>query len=214
MDKLFFAAVSSTAPVATGYVNGNPTDGDPTTGVGATEPGAYWFYMITMELLNLISGAGITFNGAVLTQVFAAVQAIANTAAAAAQSAAISAATSLAAAARTGAVSDVVALFTGSNASYTANGWQVLPGGGIRNWTSQAVVGAANTTVTVTYAKPFTTFSAIPVPSVVDPARSGDESNFLGLSVVSYSLTGCVIAMGQNGGGARNVTLGTLCDGK
>ena len=214
MDKLFFANVSSTAPVATDYVNGLPTDGDPTTGAGATEPGAYWFYMIMMELINLVLGAGLTLNGGVLTQVLAAVQAIAGSAAAAAQSAAITAATTLATAARTGAVADVVALFTGVNASYTANGFQKLPGGGIRNWCSQAATSIADAEVTLTYAKPFTAFSAIPIPAVVDPSvASGNESNALILSVVSFSLTGCVIAVGQNGGGARNVTVGATVDG-
>jgi len=214
MDKIFDADVSATAPATPGPANGYPTDGDLGTGAAATTIGAYWFYMITAELLALVVGAGLTPNGAVLTQVFAAVSTIASNAASAAQTAAISAATTLATAAHDTALSTVLGWFTGSNASYTPNGYQVLPGGGIRNWCQQAVTGLADGEVTFTYAKPFTSFSAVPVPSVVDPGRSGDESNFLGISVISYSLTGCVVAYGQNGGGARNVTAAVVVDGK
>ena len=104
--------------------------------------------------------------------------------------------------------------FTGSNQSLGTTGWQKLPGGFVFQRVQQSVSGAANNEVTVTYPIAFTTYSDLPIPAIQDPARVGDESNFLGLSVVSHSLTGCVIAMGQNGGGARDVTLTVFATGK
>lgn len=215
MDKIFSANVSATPPTMTGGFSGYPQDGDPTTARAATRPGARWFWAVTAEILNVIAAGGGTPDMTALSQMATAIQTIANSAAAAAQAAAISAATTLANAAQTAAQNTVLGWFTGStNQLYAANGFQVLPGGGIRNWCRQDVTGLADGEVTFTYAKPFTTFTSIPIPVVVDPARAGDESNFLGLSVVSFSLTGCVIAAGQNGGGARNVTIGCFVDGK
>lgn len=215
MDMIFEDDVATTPPAEpTTPAAGYPSDGDLTTGKPATVIGAYWFYMITKELLNLIGSAGIAADASTLTQVAAAVQTIASNLATAARDAAIATATTLATTAHDTALSTVLGWFTGTNASYTPNGYQVLPGGGIRNWCQQAVTGLADGEVTFTYAKPFTSFSAVPVPSVVDPGRSGDESNFLGISVISYSLTGCVVAYGQNGGGARNVTAAVVVDGK
>lgn len=214
MNNIFNSNVGGTPPDMTGGVQGYPQDGDPTTSRAATRPGARWFWAVTKEILNVIAAGSIAPDAATLNQMANAIQTIANNAAAAAQAAAISAATTLASAAQAAAQSTVLGWFTGSNQLYAANGYQVLPGGGIHNWTSTGVTAIADAEVTVTYSKPFTSFSAIPVPTVVDPARAGDESNFLGLSVVSYNLSGCVIAMGQNGGGARNVTLGVSVYGK
>lgn len=103
--------------------------------------------------------------------------------------------------------------FTGSNQSLGSNGYQKLPGGLILQNTSTFVAGAANTVVSVTYPIAFPTASGIPIPSVVDPSESGGASNTLGLSIVSYSTTGCTVALAQNGGGARDVTLGLLVPG-
>lgn len=195
MKNVWEQGAVSTPPTAPS----TPSVGWPTDGVLGSQPptipGAYLFYMLVAELMNLVIGAGLTPNASDVTQVFTAVETIVNTAV-------------------SGLQTTIAGWFTGTNQSYTANGYQKLPGGGIWNWTSQSI-SAGDTDVTVTYAAPFTTFSAVPVPSVVDPSVSGgNESNFLGLSVISYSLTGCVIGLGQNGGGTRTVTLAVTCVGK
>ena len=209
MDKLFYGNVSTTtAPDTTDYVLGYPTDGDPTTAAGATEPGAGWFWMMTAELLNLVTGASITPNGASLTQVYQAVNTIAGAAATAAQAAAIAAATTLATAARTGAVSDVLALFTGTNQDLTAaSGFQYLPGNQLHQWVEEDVTGADVSSVTFAYPKSFGSNYGIPQVTVLDASLAGGSSNFLGTGVVSRSASGCVISLGENGGGARNVTV-------
>ncbi len=98
--------------------------------------------------------------------------------------------------------------FTGSNQSTSVNGFQKIPGGKIFQECDVSVPSAADIDVTVTYPLAFPTHGKAPIPSVVDPSvASGNESNALILSVISYTNAGCVIGMGQNGGGARDVTL-------
>lgn len=224
MDKIWEANASETVPTP-GTENGYPSDGDIDSGTPATVPGAYWFWMITAELLALIVGAGLTPNGSMLNQVFLAVQAMAaeaqeaaieaaTTLATAAHDTAVATATTLANAAQAAAQTTVLGWFTGANQSLTVNGYQRFPGGYIQQRVQQSVPGAADLEVTFTYPVAFTSYSNIPIPSVQDPARAGDESNALLLSVISYSLTGCVIALGQNGGGARDVVLGAFIDGE
>ena len=189
MDKAFEANVVSTAPplpTAIGY----PSDGNPSAGALPTIAGAGWFWMITAELLHVLTLGAVTPDATLTTQLGTAIQNMINAG-----------------------LATVLGWFTGANQSYTPNGFQMLPGGGIRNWTYTAVTIATGE-VTVTYAKPFTTFSAVPMPSVVDTNLVGDESNFLGLAVSSYSLTGCVISCGPNGGGSRAVIIATTTDGK
>lgn len=229
MDKIFEANTSGTPPSGPGTATGYPSDGDIDAGEPATVPGAYWFWMITAELLALIIGAGIAPNGSVLSQVYAAVVAIAGeaasaaqtaaesfatTAATAAQSAAETFATSAATAAQTAAQTTVLGWFTGSNQSLGTTGFQQIPGGLLLQRVTVAVPGAGGNEVTITYPIAYTTYADIPIPAVQDPAVVGDESNFLGLSVTAHSLTGCTIGMGQNGGGTRDVTLTVFVSGE
>lgn len=207
MDRYWMANVSATAPDVTGGTKGYPQDGDVGAGLAATRPGAAWFWAVTAEILALISAGGGTPDHTVLTQMATAVSAIAGNAAAAAQAAAITAATGLAAAARSNAVADIVAMFTGANQSIGANGYQVFPGGRIEQECDVAVTGAAHTTVTVTYPMAFTNSSKVPLVSIVDPSESAVAGNFLGLSVLSHSNSGCVVALDANGGGGRDVVL-------
>lgn len=207
MDMIFEDDVAGTAPaIPTSPAAGFPTDGDLTTGRPATVIGAYWFYMITQELLALVVGAGLTPSGGVLTQVYAAVTTIATGLANAAQAAAIAAATTLANAAQTAAQNTVLGWFTGSNQGTGTNGYQKLPGGRIMQECDVFVAGAAHTSVTVTYPVAMTSSKA-PLVSIVDPSESALAGNFLGLSVLSFSNTGCVVALDANGGGTRDVTL-------
>jgi len=74
MDRVYDSGVSATptdlpAAPETGY----PIAGDPLTATPATKPGAYWFYMITESLRNLIVDAGLTPDHEDLTLVLDAI---------------------------------------------------------------------------------------------------------------------------------------------
>lgn len=80
MDKAFLSGALSTPPAAPGSPSiGYPTGGDPTANTPATNPGAYWFHMITMEILNAITAAGITPDQSNLTQLTAAIRQLSGT---------------------------------------------------------------------------------------------------------------------------------------
>ena len=70
MDRSFSSGALGTPPAAPGSPSiGYPTAGNPAGSVPATKPGAYWYYMITEELLALVAAAGLTPALGTLTQV-------------------------------------------------------------------------------------------------------------------------------------------------
>ena len=70
MDQIYLSDTVASAPTAPAApATGFPTDGDPIAGQEATSPGAYWFHMITRELLSVITYAGITPDHDVVDQV-------------------------------------------------------------------------------------------------------------------------------------------------
>lgn len=80
MDRYFEAAASATPPsLATLTSTGYATDGDPIGGTPATKPGAGWFHMITEEIRKVIVDAGLTPDHTSVTQLSAAVSALAST---------------------------------------------------------------------------------------------------------------------------------------
>lgn len=96
-------------------------------------------------------------------------------------------------------------VFTGD----ATNGTSKNVGSGIiEQWFESFQAGAGGGIITITYPTPFTTSAAKPSVSIFD-ANLGSlgASNFVVASVVSSSLTGCTINIGQNGGGTRDVTL-------
>ena len=190
MDKLFAANISANPPTI-GAANGYPTDGDPSTATPATIPGAGWFWMITAELLNLITGAGITPAGGALNQVYAAVVAIA---------------TGLANAAVTTAENTVLGWFTGGHQDLTpAKGYQDYPGGRTHQWVEQFQAAVGNNDVVISYRKAFTGTAPVPQITVFDASMAGGSSNFLGYAVTARTLTGCTVSFGPNGGVARDI---------
>lgn len=77
MDRTFASAVSATPPSAPASpAIGYPRPGDP-GGSSATKPGAWWYYMITESLRNIIVDAGLTPDHTDLTLVSQAVQSLA-----------------------------------------------------------------------------------------------------------------------------------------
>lgn len=51
--------IAAAAPKIEELQEGNPTEGSPSLGIPATQPGAAWFHMITTELLNVIKELGV-----------------------------------------------------------------------------------------------------------------------------------------------------------
>lgn len=76
MDRTFASAVSATPPSAPASpAIGYPRPGDP-GGSSATKPGAYWYYMITESLRNVVVAGGLTPDHTNLTQVLQAIQSL------------------------------------------------------------------------------------------------------------------------------------------
>jgi hypothetical protein len=77
MDRYNKGAGSASAPSAPAAA-ANPyyTEGNPTLGVPATQPGPWWFHMMTEELRALIVAAGLTPDHTDLTQLTQAIAAL------------------------------------------------------------------------------------------------------------------------------------------
>jgi len=69
MDRYLEAAYSATPPSAPAASSGYPTNGNPLTATPASEPGEWWFHMVTEELRAVIAAAGITPNHADIDQI-------------------------------------------------------------------------------------------------------------------------------------------------
>ena len=71
-----FAANVSPAPWEPPYKfsMGYPRYADELTEVNPTRPGPYWFYALSVEIINVIQAAGLTFNPADNTQFLAALR--------------------------------------------------------------------------------------------------------------------------------------------
>lgn len=149
---------------------GYPTDGLLGTNP-PTAPGAWWFHMVTQELLAVVNAGGVTPSATTLNQLLTALQALfvqagheavtgvfGRTGAVTAQSgdytvSQITGAAPLASPALTGTPtiggSAALALsnFTGSNQSFASSGYQKLPGGLILQWTTATISGASSTSI-------------------------------------------------------------------
>lgn len=69
MDRAFASGSSASPPSAPGSPSiGYATAGNPGGGTPATKPGAYWFHMVTEELLGVIAAAGLTPSQSDITQ--------------------------------------------------------------------------------------------------------------------------------------------------
>jgi hypothetical protein len=77
MDRYNRGAGSASAPSApAGPANPYFTEGNPTLGVPATQPGPWWFHMITEELRAVIVAAGLTPDHTDVTQLTQAIAAL------------------------------------------------------------------------------------------------------------------------------------------
>lgn len=74
MDRYFEVAPAGIAPTAPAANPGYPTNGNPGAAVPASEPGEWWFHMMTEELRGVIAAAGITPNHADVSQLSTAIR--------------------------------------------------------------------------------------------------------------------------------------------
>lgn len=65
--------IAAAAPKIEELQEGYPTEGSPSLGIPATQPGAAWFHMITTELLNAIKELGVLPNKNSLNQLATAI---------------------------------------------------------------------------------------------------------------------------------------------
>ena len=82
MDRVFESGASASPPAAPASPsNGYASAGNPGSATPATKPGPYWYHMMTEEVRGVLVAAGLTPDHTDLTQLAAAVQALANAAA-------------------------------------------------------------------------------------------------------------------------------------
>lgn len=137
MDRAHLSGTAGTPPSAPVSPSiGYPTDGSPLGPVPATEPGAWWFHMMTEEVRKVIVDAGLTPDHEDLSQLSLAVQTLA--------------AAMASSAATTGEISAFSAvdkfirpdrLESAFAKSIAANGYVKLPGGLIVQWGTYSEVG-------------------------------------------------------------------------
>lgn len=76
MERYLEVAPFGSAPTAPAANPGYPTNGNPSTGTPASEPGEWWFHMISEELRAVIVAAGIVPDHAVVNQLLQALEAL------------------------------------------------------------------------------------------------------------------------------------------
>lgn len=75
MDRAFSSGSSASPPTPPGSPSiGYPSSGNPGTATPATKPGAWWYHMITEELLAIQAAAGLTPSQISINQVATAIQ--------------------------------------------------------------------------------------------------------------------------------------------
>lgn len=149
------APTPPSAPVNPYYAEGNPG-----LGVPATQPGPWWFHMITEEMRKVITDAGLTPDHTNLTQLSAAIQAMITASLAPDASETVKGIIEIATAAEAQAFAadkaidgaKLAAALQGANQSFiAAGGYQKLPGGFIIQWGSRGMATAGDGSFPVTF---------------------------------------------------------------
>ena len=165
-------SVATPPPITPGGAVGYPGDGD--VGVSGTIAGAYWFYQVTTEILNVIVAGGLTVNAGVLNQL------------------------------QTAIVNMIVARIYnwGANENLVTNGVRRGPNNDMEEWGQQAYTMSANPfSFTITFPTPFTSLPNIPICTVFDNTSPG-AGNYLMLSVQAVTTTTFTASVTPNGGSA------------
>jgi hypothetical protein len=208
MDNRKFEADAIASPPAAPVSPsaGYPTNGDPSSGQNATEPGAWWFHSIGEEIRTVIEAAGLTPDHADLTQLSAAIDALiaANIVTVPDASETVKGIGEIANDAEAQAFTankliDGAKLETalkGANQSLAASGYQKLPGGLIIQWGQDAAT--PNGTVNVTFPIAFPTAVKFTQASYTqDMGISGTDV----ISTTTRSTTGMTLRTATNEAG-------------
>lgn len=112
----------------------------------------------------------------------------------------------------TGAPTFVLAsAFTGSNQNLVTNGYQKYPGGLMEQWCQLTLTAVSDQISTITYPTPFPSSPGVvfaPQVTILDATLSGpNASNQIIGGLSSFGLSSCNVLLGQNGGGARTITV-------
>ncbi len=200
------AASAPTPPSAP--ANAYFTEGNPSLGVPATQPGPWWFHMITEEMRKVITDAGLTPDHTDLTQLSAAIQAMITASLAPDASDTVKGIIEIATAAEARAMTDDVRALTakklsdalkGSNQSLGSNGYQKLPGGLILQWGTYT--GTDNNASVRTLPIAFPNAGLLAFCSIgQDYGVQGQEA------AAAYNLTNTQVTLKGSGGGA-SITL-------
>lgn len=99
------------------------------------------------------------------------------------------------------------------------SGWKIGGNGINEQWVTQLVTGAGTgPTVTITYPSntAFASEAILDSITVIDPSRAGaaNPADSIIFGAVSVGLTSCVLYLGSNGGGTRDVTVVVKLRGK
>lgn len=193
MNRVWESDSQVTPPATPGsFSTGYPTDGNLLTSVPPTNPGAWWYHMITEEIRNVIGAAGLTPNGASITQLLAALEVLYGS----------------------GSGGLHLSDFTGARQSLAASGYQKLPGGLIIQWGSVHVgdlTGGAWTPVSPTFPIAFPTACRVVIPVAVDALFA--SSGFISSNSASQSASGFTTYLGESSAWAQDVTLFYLAIG-
>lgn len=84
------------------------------------------------------------------------------------------------------------------------NGHKISPSGDIEQWLEQTF-GAGSIIITITYPFPFPNSANMPRVCAANPAASGTGNQFIGVTPVTWSQTGCTIDLGSVPGGGGGV---------
>jgi len=116
----------------------------------------------------------------------------------------------------TGAPSFVLnSAFTGANQSLATNGYQKLPGGLIQQWFSVTLSAVSDQITAISYPIAFPNNVFNVQVTILDATLSGpNASNQIIGGVSSFNLSSCNVLLGQNGGGARTITVMGFATGR
>lgn len=187
MDRYWESNALGTAPALPSTPSvGYPTDGNLGTSTPPTNPGAWWFHMITEEIRAVIVAAGLTPNGPTVTQLLAALDARY----------------------ASGGTAVHLADLTGSNQSLGGTGYQKLPGGLILQWGS-AHVGdfsdGVNDPHSVTFPITFPTALAQVFTTMQDPAGGGSAA--VAILVTAQSASGFTAGYSESSSSVEDMTI-------
>lgn len=182
MDRHLDASGAASAPAAPSNTLG--ANVYPQGGATPSQPGPWWWHMVTEELRAVVVAGGLTPDRGTLTQVRDAINQLVSSGATPQATTAVAGKVELADNTEAQALTDaqraltpatLAAAFVGANASKTQNGYQILPGG-MQIKFGQTPSIASNGAINVTFPTAFPT-ACVAVFIIADTADGGGAEN-------------------------------------